>query len=680
MRTLAVVTVLVVASLLTLWWWSGENLEAAPPTPASGPPAAAAPAPATPAPTPPPTAGAPERDEVPPAAAPTAAPEPPKPAPETPFDPNPVPVAPWTANFLVIDEADQPVADATIQIWAMKKIRLDPRMAERTGTRHGYSGRDGEPRAELRTGPDGRAATTLDLEQYVAAAHKGDVATAGDQSLWHTRTTEVQLLLQQSIPLHGVVRHSDGTAAAAATVTATVSGGRAPGGLAQPPVPVVTGDDGRFTLPVRRDIMYSLRAEWEGQRTFAERIFVQSPEPPAVTLTFPGAISLRGVVVDPAGAAVAGATVRAWREYRLGDPGQDADDYETAHATCDRDGRFVLPVRRHARYQLLASAEGHATSELLWAETTTVRPHAEVRVPLPAFAAIAGQVVHTGGAPFAGALVSAVPESGETGGYVAVPTQRDQFPPVAAVTTGEDGRFELRVHPGTQWTLRVFPVAGNRRLRVLERHVAPGRTDVRVTIGEGERQGCIVRGTVVRAADGQPVTDFTVRLVSFAEGGRVQGTYEARPKVEGNRFELEPLPLGEPIGLVVEAKGERPGVFRGPLGSVQLGPLEPVPAGLVVEARLPEWGEVPVRVQRPGGSALGKVTVGVVGSVPTNSFASPQAVDADGRVTLQHCQPGTARLSVYGATGRLHEQAVTVAPGLNPEIVVSLPAAEGTGR
>ena len=58
-------------------------------------------------------AAAPEMTrEAVPAAAPLAS------AAEAPFDASPVRVPPWLARFLVVDEDELPVADATITIWA----------------------------------------------------------------------------------------------------------------------------------------------------------------------------------------------------------------------------------------------------------------------------------------------------------------------------------------------------------------------------------------------------------------------------------------------------------------------------------------------------------------------------------------------------------------------------------
>ena len=54
---------------------------------------------------------------------------------------------------------------------------------------------------------------------------------------------------------------------------------------------------------------------------------------------------------------------------------------------------------------------------------------------------------------------------------------------------------------------------------------------------------------------------------------------------------------------------------------------------------------------------------------------SSLAVDADGRVTLPQRVPGANTLYVIDEFEAIHEQRITLLPGPNPEIVVTVPDA-----
>lgn len=617
----------------------------------------------------PPPAAAPEptREAVPaPAPAPT-------PTAET-FDPSPVKVSPWLARFLVVDEEDKPVADATITIWAAKRSKLDPRMQEVFGKGNAYSGRAESPLSELHTDAEGHASTMLDLECLMASASKGEIRT-GETSLWHnlSNTKETKFVLEVPVLLRGIVVRADGAPGAGAKVIATVNGG---GGLlrGQPPepAPVVAGADGRFVIPVVRHGGYNLHAELDGARSFPEHRWMHKAQPPEVVLAFPGAITLNGIVVDADGEPVGKASVSVWREYLLDDPKQDPDDYETAHAEAGADGRFSVAVRQHRRYQMLASADGHATSELVWTEPTAARPHAEGRLVLQRFAVIGGVVQHSDGSPFPGVKVAAQFE-GPQSRASAVPSPSDRYSRSTVVTSGSDGRFELKVHPGTSWSIVARPVADNPSLTCVTKDVAPGRRDVVVAVTAEDLAGCIVKGSV-ELADGLPLADFEVGIVRYDEQGKPSGTMPAKPKLEGNRFELPAVSLGRTIAIRVtpkEAGGSRG--RTGPYPPVQLGPFVTTSAGIEVAVRIEAWGQQPVQVLAADGTPARKVRVQAARDVSLGTYPSPMPVDAEGRILLKFCAPGAHKLTVWTETAKLREQPLTILPGLNPEVVVRLP-------
>jgi len=599
---------------------------------------------------------------------------------EVPFDPSPVKVPRWLARFLVVDEDDKPVADATITIWAAQRMKVEPRMQEMVGKGNSYSGHEKTPLLELHSDAEGHASTMLELECLAASASKGDVRT-GDTSLWHTRssTTETKFVLEAPILLRGIVVRADGAPGASAKVIAGVNGG---GGLlrGQPPEPepVVAGADGRFAIPVVRHGGYNLYAELDGARTFHEHRWMRDANPPEVVLVFPGAITLNGIVVDAEGKPVDEAKIKIWREYHVDDPKQDPDDCETADVRSGADGRFSVAVRKHARFQLLASEENHANSDPVWAETTPPRPHAEARLELRRFATIEGVVQHGDGSPFPGVTVLAT-APGSPFPSVVGPSPGERFAGVHPARSDTEGRFQLRVHPGTAWSIFARPVAENPTLSFVTKDVAPGRSDVVIVITAADLAGCVVKGSVA-LADGQPVNDFEVGVVRYDEQGEPSGTTSTKPKFDGNRFELPPMPIGRTIAIqVTPREAGKPRRGAGPFAPTQHGPFVTTSAGLDVPVRIEAWGEQPVQVLAADGAPARRVRASVIRDVNLGSNPSGRPVDTEGKVVLKFCAPGAHKLTVWSDTEKLLEQPLTILPGLNPEVVVRLPATSGAG-
>jgi hypothetical protein len=130
-----------------------------------------------------------------------------------------------------------------------------------------------------------------------------------------------------------------------------------------------------------------------------------------------------------------------------------------------------------------------------------------------------------------------------------------------------------------------------------------------------------------------------------------------------------------------EGDGPR-AVYRGPLAPAQVGPFTTDQPELRYEFRLQSWGEVPVRVLSSEGTPARKVRVMAERDVSLGVYPGAQPVDVEGRIVLRRCAPGAHHLRVWRDTEKLHEQELMVTPGLNPEVVVRLPAqpAVGSGR
>jgi len=593
---------------------------------------------------------------------------------DEPFDPTPVLVPPWTADVFVFDQDDRPAADAVVTLWTLRKA--PPTMF--TKKNYTYSDREEPQHAIVRTDATGHACLVLDRETYEIEASKENVGCSNGARLWHEHSAASTTRLELLAPLfvQGRVLRVDGGPAADAEVTVEAYASPALLGVqARAVSPVHTDAEGRFRVPVQRLVSYRFMASQLGKQTSREELSVRGSSLPEITLTFPGAITVSGLVVDVGGRPVPGAEVTAWRDVGPWDPVHGVSDSETVTAKTSDDGRFAIEVRRHARYQLLASASGHATSDLVQVETNAVRPHAEARLALTNFATIRGRVLRGDGSPFPGIMVTAAPESGLClSPFIPakgpVPSQADLFPRVHAATAADDGSFVLTVHPATTWTLSVRLALENRRLSVKVPGVAPGRDDVMLTVSQRDLAGCVVSGTVI-AADGAPAV-FTISIVDFDPNGRPVSSSKADARWEGNRFECVPLPLGQQFALRVH-EGDR-GAARSRLAEAFHGPFRTDQARLDVNIRLEAWGELAGRVLHADGSPARRVMVGCRAEGPLDLQIGSAFVDAEGRFKTLRCAPGANRISVCRDGAVLHAQEVTILPGPNPEIVIRLPA------
>lgn len=656
-----------------LWLWN--ELASAPGGDATTTPPAAPAAVAT-APLPAPEPGA--AREAPPApaiAAPTA---------EAPFDPSPVAVPPWLARFLVTDEDERPIADATVTIWRVPRVRFDPALQARTGKSVGYSTEhDPDALFELRTDATGRATATLALECVAAGAAKAGVKS-GQRLLDHQRdgAGETRFVLEATVLLHGKVVRADGAPAAGARVTTLVNG-TTEFSRQYPPQPeiVVADATGCFAVPVVMHGGYDLVAELGKERSFREHCWIEKNAVPEVVLVFPGAITLNGTVVDADGAPVDRARVTAWREFRFGDPTQASDDYERTGTKTAADGSFSIPVRKHRRYQMLATADGHATSEAVWVEPTAARPRVDVRLVLQRFTTIGGTVRHADGSPFPAVRVSARIHAPHDHG-TATPSSANLYQDCQSVVSDTNGRFSLTVHPGTTWTVSAWPIQGDLFVSVAIDPVQPGTQDLEIVIRDEELQGCVVRGEVIPPAGARLPAGFEVDVVSDTAGRRFwHGSPSGR--CDDNHFELPPLPIGKQFSLVVfplDARKRRV-IPRdpGPFAPCRVGPFTATREGLDLQVRLEPWGELPLRVLTADGTPARSVLVKAY-CEPRIDIHDPQGwIDADGGVCLKHCMPGATRLRLLREALPAHELELVVQPGLNPEQVVRLPPA-GAGN
>jgi hypothetical protein len=467
----------------------------------------------------------------------------------------------------------------------------------------------------------------------------------------------------------GVVLHVDGTPAPRAIVTV-----RNPGGFL---ANVTSREDGRFDVIVARNY-YDLTAELDGARTLAERVDLRHPEWPDVVLRFPGAFALEGEVVDEDGKPMVGAQVRSWREFHPDLTFRTAADDELGRTASGPDGRFTIHVRRLARYQIVASADGFANSELVWTETTAAQPHPFLRLQVRAFAMIAGVLRSTDGVLLPGYMVTADPESDlQAGSGGSIPGRGDVFAQSRAATTDANARFQLHVQPGVSWSLATWS-AGAFITRIGSlRNVIPGSRNLELVVPAALLTHSTIRGRVVRALDDSPVEKFIVEL-ALLDGDRAPSLRTCKPVVNGNEFVLPDVPADQHYVLQVE-----PEMRQGAWAPLRLEPFTTsATAETVLRIRMPEWGELPVHVLPAEGETVEGIQCATSPDILTRSWRQFVQVDAEGRAAIQQIPPGAYDLWLLRDHKRIVEQPVLVRPGLNPEIVVRVPklAPAASGR
>ncbi|HEX5054553.1 MAG TPA: sigma-70 family RNA polymerase sigma factor [Planctomycetota bacterium] len=593
-------------------------------------------------------------------------PTPPVPGAEPMSDDSPsATVTEWSARFLVTDENDLPVADATIQVWAGPELPKDGK--DGTVLSHAE-----HPILQVPTGADGRASAVFDRRGVAVAARKGDCRTGDTWLLSHVDAdAERVFVLQVPVLQRGTVWRVDGTPAVGAVVHVNVQGWSSlQRGEPPEPAPVTADAAGRFVVPLQFFGVYAIDASLGDERTFRDAFEVRSEHPPDLRLTFPGAITIAGVVVDPAGAPVAGANVHAWREYHLADPAQDANDMETVDDKTGPDGRFAFEVRQYRRYQLIASAGGSANSDVLWVEPSAVRPHPEVRLSLRTAAAIRGVVLAADGSAIPGARVRASAEAGSATRANAVPSRAAMFGEPSAAITDRNGNFALSVHPGTTWQLQAFPVPGASALGYRQVGVQPGRVDIEFRLSEAQVRGCDVRGEVVRADDGRPVENFDVELIDLDDPDAVRSRVAASR--QGNRFELATLPLGRSCALVITPRraGER---YDEELAPVRVEPFLTSTAPRTFVVRVSGWATLPVRVLEADDTPARGVHATLLQDGFQHVSWQADRADRDGRLVLAQRMPGAGRLAIWRRARRLCESQITILGGPNPELVIHVP-------
>ena len=318
------------------------------------------------------------------------------------------------------------------------------------------------------------------------------------------------------------------------------------------------------------------------------------------------------VTVD--GAPVADALVE------LGNGLSDAGVLPTATRRTGADGRFDFGVLPPASYTLAASKVDHspAVRELDTRDPTVASDRVELRLGGCA-ARLFGQVSDTSGGPIVGARLCYAPPRA-----------------AACVVSDDSGAYRMCLSTAQEWVEVTAKGYGAVDASVYPMN-RPARRDFALT------PEAIIVGRVVRADDGSPVAQASVRSAT-AELGRRVGAPGAAVTDEHGRFTIGGLAPGrhrlfafahalaaaEPTEVTVDAGTTTPEIV------LRLGAAARV-SGIVVD------GEQPV--------AGARVSVDAVTPIGGGASAAPR-VDAvtqpDGTFTLEAVPRGSVRLSVGG--------------------------------
>lgn len=267
----------------------------------------------------------------------------------------------------------------------------------------------------------------------------------------------------------------------------------------------------------------------------AERALTLAPGDNRMRVELAEAVRISGVVIDDAGATIAGAEVAVQREAE-----NARGDSRPRETKTDAEGRFALDGLEAGGYALRVRASHHELAVVPALQTPLAEP---LRVVLERTSRLHGQVLDAQGEPASAATVTIA------GSGVWPPKQ------LRADDTGHfslepvpSGVYELRARSGTAVSEPVEGVV-----------VAPASgTEVNLRI----EPGAALRGRVFDAEDGSPLSDLKVTLIEDALSG---APFEAETDAEG-RFVFEGLRktphrvwIQAPGYVAVAGRPEQPG-------------------------------------------------------------------------------------------------------------------------
>ena len=510
---------------------------------------------------------------------------------------------------------------------------------------------------------------------------------SGDFPLSRGVTSEIRIVLEDPVALAGRAFDAAGNPLAGAVVQAMprpLEFGMRTG--AWIPETVVAAEDGSFAIAALPGLTYELTARRDGVVTATAIVLPTRQANTPIELRVPSRATLHGVVLDDAGRGVHGARVHVVRDSdRSGESSIGLDATVGQFATTAQDGSFTVEMPRHGPFQLVAQADGLASSAVRDVTTDHANPVAHVTLALRAYSRIDGRVVAENGAPLVDAEVAFVAEAGPISVFHGIPSA-ERFGAVGAVRSDASGAFAAVVHPGVRWTVRVVPSGVDRALAFEARGIEPGRSDVVVRVPDQALQGSVLRGRVLRP-DGGSLPPFRVELVHHLSEFHQVGS-QRRVTIEGDRFWTEPLPFGGRFSAYLQFEQPSTGLpfpgapavflsrYTAEFAPSRTAELTMDAANLECALFVRPWGRVSVRVLDGNGHPAPGFLVTV--SQGRRSHESRAHTDPDGSATVQRCVPGSNEVVVWRDRQRIATATVEVVA--SDEVSVQLRIESQVGR
>lgn len=557
------------------------------------------------------------------------------------------PVAPVTARLLVVDNHGDPVADAEVELHEA----LPPK-ANNGGSGRSPGRRDGPALAVTRTDTAGRAALTIGRECFVAVRKPG-IGASGDVRLspeMHKLRDELRVPLLAVHHILGTVLLPTGSPAAD-TLVRCYKPKFLSGHLAESLPDATTDATGQFTFEVLQGLEYRLTASRDGRWVKASVDTSRAGPEHSLTLQFPGAYSVRGLLLDSEGQPTAG-------EIRLlSTPAPAGAQPKYRRAKADEDGRFELLLTEGGTFELVGGVEGQTAAHVPIAVTES-RPHGQATLRLTPFVVVAGRAVDERGEPCAGVHVGLSPICERDGLYQCRTDLQGIYPrgPTAA-----DGTFHFLAPAGDRYRVGYRPAP---RLYAYGPEVTPPAADVVLVVREADKRGFTVTGRAVAEATGAVVPAYRVFLVEHEEDGGFRDAPVAN--ATDSTFAIGPLPTGRRYSLRFEAEG---------YGTATTGPFDATVREEKLVARLPALCRLVCTVLRPDGRPAVEAHVGLQ-HVPRQPFARAHQGDTDGegRIELDDLTPGeyTVYATAEITSGGTAKGSVTILPEQRATIVLTL--------
>jgi protocatechuate 3,4-dioxygenase beta subunit len=272
------------------------------------------------------------------------------------------------------------------------------------------------------------------------------------------------------------------------------------------PPDLIADGQGRFCVDVDGKYFGTVRAESGPHRSVAFPLVGQDE----IELQIGKGLEIEGIVTDPEGQPIPGASVRITSPLLPVEPVE-------VH-TCDEpSGSFLAEVAHVGTWIVFASQQesNMTTCEPVRVTVSEAQPQARVEIRLCTTVRITGRVRDQLGAPVSGLDVLPRVDLSRFSDWIKLGVE----PHAPEATTDLDGRFSLGgLQPGIAYDLTTYDLgsSGSSKHRVtLAKGVSAGAADVEIVVDPSASREWSVRGLVVDAASQNPVSDCAIELQRF---------------------------------------------------------------------------------------------------------------------------------------------------------------------